>query len=427
MATPSSALAQFGGTPVRSAPWPKWPVADSHCQRNLLNVLHSELWAISGCSQKQDLFEKQFGSDFADFCGMRYGVPCANGTAALTIAMEALGIGPGDQVIVPGVTWVACPSSVYQLGAVPVLVDIDDKTLCLDLMKVEEAINSKTKAIMAVHLYCSFVDLKKLKKLSKKTGVPVIEDCSQAHGAKWGKQRIGSFGEISTFSLQQSKLLTCGEGGVCLTNNRELYYRMQEFRADGRRYGGTVKPWNDYQIKNSGLESGRNLCMSEFHAAIACAALPRLDQQNQWRRDRAHHLETMLQEVDGVEMVDCPEDVSERTFYRLCFRINRTTFQDASVAAISEAMSHELKLLVDRIDPPLNQHPLYDPRKSPRLKSNKERQQRYNPQLFTLPASEKAYDNCITMPHQMLLGDERDMQEIVMAFRKIQAEIGQHL
>jgi dTDP-4-amino-4,6-dideoxygalactose transaminase len=245
-------LAVFGGTPVRHRPWPKWPMATPATQRNVLEVLHSGKWTISGWSDASDTFERRVSRAFAEYVGRRYCVACSHGSAALSIALQALEVGPGDDVILTGLTWVACPSAVARVGARPILVDIDADSLCASASAIERAITPKTRAILMIHMYSSICDATAYVDVARRHGIALIEDASQAHGASWRGQAIGSFGEISIFSTQQSKLLTSGEGGLCVTDDPVLYTRLQQLRADGRQYrvDPFLLPANDSEVQS---------------------------------------------------------------------------------------------------------------------------------------------------------------------------------
>lgn len=213
----SGQLAILGGHPVRQREWPKWPRSDHDTLTAIREVLESSRWTVSGASDGRVCFERRFAQAFADFNEIRFCTPTASGTTALTIALQALGVGRGDEVIVPGQTWVACASAVVNIGAVPVLADIDAATLAISPQRVAESISDRTAAILIVHPFNSIADLDAFTSLSRRTGIPLIEDCAQAHGARWRESRVGTFGDIGCFSMQQSKLLTAGEGGAAIT------------------------------------------------------------------------------------------------------------------------------------------------------------------------------------------------------------------
>ena len=275
-----TSLAMLGGEPIRKSTWPIWPRADEGTEKNIKDVLYSGRWAISGYYTGKTPYERRFAEAFAKFHNVSYCVPTASGSSALTIALEALNVKNGMEVLVPGLTWVACASSVSGIGAIPTLVDVEPDTLCMSLEAAKKEISNHTAAIILVHTYCSIADIKGFVKLSEETNIPIIEDCSHAHGAILDGHRVGSFGKIGVFSMQQSKVLTSGEGGACITNDFDLYKRMQQFRADGRCYKNTNLTYGQMELEEVGLVQGRNYCMSEFHAAVLLDRLKHLDKEN---------------------------------------------------------------------------------------------------------------------------------------------------
>lgn len=411
-------LAVRGGEPVRRRPWPRWPVVTEDTRRVLDEVLDSTNWAISGQSLAPPRFDPEIRRRWADFVGIRYALPCASGTAALTIALEALELGPGDEVIVPGMTWVACPKAVYNLGATPILIDTDPDTLCMSPAAARAAITPRTRAIMVVHAYCSLADLDAFLALSEETGIPIIEDGSQAHGAMWRDRRVGSFGLISAFSTQQSKLLTSGEGGLCCTDDEALYVKLQQLRADGQVYNDTFNPDNWMWIRTVEGKPGRNFNLSEFNAALLLDGLSRLEAENELRRANLASLERFLEEVEGVRVIPCPKQVTKRVVWRLVLRIDRGAFGGSDVATIGHAVTAELGLPVEPIDMPFTHSPLYQPLKVARIARRPDAAE-FDPSRFALPNALEQQRSCLAAPHFCLLGDESDMKDMAAAFAKV--------
>jgi dTDP-4-amino-4,6-dideoxygalactose transaminase len=411
-------LALLDGAPIRYREWPKWPRADATTQRNLLDVLHSAKWTISGQSDRIASYEQRFAQAFAEYCGRQFCVPCGNGTAALTIGLQSLGIGPGDEVIVPGLTWVACASAVCHVGAIPILADIDPSTLCISTASVQALISRRTAAIMMVHLYSALAPIAEILDLAGRAGIAVIEDASQAHGAKIGGRRTGSFGNVSAFSMQQSKMLTSGEGGACLTDNADAHRRMQQFRADGRGLAG-ADGYDPYrEIVPYGEVLGRNLCLSEFHAAILLDALNRLDIENSHRRRNFAQLTLLLTDVPGVSVVT-DERVEEPTHYKVCLRFEAELLDGLEIGLVARALAEELSLPVEPIDAPLNANTLYQPLQSPQISRMADAAETYDPRRFSLPNATAAARCCLTLPHWCLLGDRSDLDDIVSAILKV--------
>jgi dTDP-4-amino-4,6-dideoxygalactose transaminase len=341
--------------------WPQWPVASPLTRRLVGEALDSTKWTPSGQSRTGGRFDREISERWAEYIGVRHALTCASGTAGLNIALEALGIGPGDEVIVPGMTWVACPQTVYNAGAVPILVDIDPETLCLAPSAVRAAITARTRAIMLVHAYCSVADLDALVEISSSSGIPLIEDCSQAHGAAWRGRRVGSFGKVSVFSTHQSKLLTSAEGGLVCTNDADLHSKMLQARSDGRRYTGQVSPANWMTFAADGTVQGRNFVMSELGAALLVGGLAELDAQLARRSENFAELARCLAEVGGVEPISCPDQVTNRVVWRLVLRLDLNEFGGANLEQVGRAVSEELDLPVEPVDAPFSRNRLYQP------------------------------------------------------------------
>ena len=206
-------------------------------------------------------YVRSFEHDFAHRVGTEHGVATSNGTVSLHLALAALGIGPGDDVIVPDFTFAASANTVIHVGARPILTDVDPDTWCISPETIEKAITPRTRAIMPVHVFGRPAPMTEIVALAKARGLFVIEDCAEAHGARYDGRPIGSFGDVGSFSFYGNKIITTGEGGMCVTNNAELAARMRMLRDHGmrpdRRY------WHD--------EPGFNFRMTNLQAAIGCA------------------------------------------------------------------------------------------------------------------------------------------------------------
>lgn len=198
-------------------------------------------------------FITEFEKQFAQFCGTKYAIACCNGTVTLHLALLALGIGPGDEVIMPTLTYIATANAVKYCGATPVFVDSEADTWNMDPMKLEEKITERTKAIIPVHLYGLSCNMDAIMSTAKKHNIAVVEDAAEAHGATWNGKVVGSMGDIGSFSFFGNKIITCGEGGMLTTNDEKLYERMKLLRSQGvdphKRYWHTDVAYN-YRMTN---------------------------------------------------------------------------------------------------------------------------------------------------------------------------------
>ena len=249
-----SALALTGGNPAKTKPFPAWPQFDERERQALLGVLDSGVWWRTPGTQTA-----KFEREFAAFHQARHGVAVTNGTHALEVALLALGVGPGDEVIVPDYTFVATASAVLMTGAVPVLVDVRPDTYCIDCDQSEAAIGPRTKAVIPVHMGGHPADLDRLTDIAARRGLELIEDCAHAHGSQWRGRAVGTFGRMGTFSFQQSKLMTAGEGGIIITNDDNTERLLRSVHDCGRMPG---------QWFYSHYIYGSNYRLSEWQGAI---------------------------------------------------------------------------------------------------------------------------------------------------------------
>jgi len=415
-------LALFGGMPVYSGPWPRWPIATDAVLEAIKDVALSGRWAISGAYTGRECWEKRFSSAFADYLGVDFAVPTANGTSALTIALESQGVGAGAEVLVPGLTWVACASAPLTLGAVPILVDVDRRTFSMSTQAAAAAITPRTEAIVLVHAYCQVADPEEFRALADRSGLILIEDCSQAHGAAWKGRRVGTFGHAGAFSMQQVKVLTCGEGGVAVTNDPASHGRMQELRADGRVYK-RAPVLGELELEEIGSIQGRNYCLSEFHAAIAAAQLDNLDRQNEIRAENAKLLAEQLGKIPGISVPPALEGVTSRTYYQFLVHLDPDVLGPYDPEKVVAALVAELDVFCELIDEPLNANRLYVPLSSPRSSNDPAVRRSLDPKRFALATASQLRNEHVAFGHWMLLGGPAHRQAVVDAFAKVVAQM----
>jgi perosamine synthetase len=232
---------------------------------------------------------KKFEESFAAYCGVKHGVSCSSGTAALHLAIEAMGIGKGDEVIIPTFTMIASANAVIYAGAKPVLVDSELETWNIDPTKIEEKITDKTKAIMVVHTYGHSVDMDRIKEIATKHNLPIIEDAAEAHGAEYKGRKIGSIGDIACFSFYGNKIITTGEGGMVVTNNDEWAENARNLR---NHYFGNPR-FVHHKL-------GYNYRLTNIQAAVGLAQVEKLDEYVNARRRNAQLYNKYLADVNGI-------------------------------------------------------------------------------------------------------------------------------
>ena len=415
-----SVLSIRGGPPVaKREDWPQWPRSFKSTEAAVTGALRSGRWSISGFRRHPGAnLERQFAQQFAAFHDVKHAIPTANGTASLTIALQALEIQPGDEVIVPGLVWVAPAVAVLAVNAVPVLVDVDPHTLCLDPAAVDRAITPRTRAIIVVHLYCSMADLDALQAIANHHGIPLIEDCAQTHGSVWNDRRAGTLGSVGIFSLHEGKPLACGEGGIAITNDDELASRMERLRANGRSYRPFTET-NTFDLEEVGGVLGTNYAMSELQAALALDSLSRLEAENDLRAANAARLDRSLARLPGITPITRPAPVKRQTYYHYALHLDRSTLADRSISSICRALQSELNFWIHPPYVPLNRNLLYQPQSQPHRWWDDHYRSRIDPCQFHLPAAEHAHQNALVFHHSILLAEDAGMAKIEEAFAKV--------
>jgi L-glutamine:2-deoxy-scyllo-inosose/3-amino-2,3-dideoxy-scyllo-inosose aminotransferase len=414
-------LAILGGKPVRDTkinPWPKWPVWDENEEKALIDTLNSGIWSYNGPRETE--FNKRFG----EYSGAKYVLSAANGTVTLQMALEACGIGLGDEVIIPGLTWQATAATVLDVNATPVLVDVCDDTWCIDPKEVEKAVTPRTRAIIPVHLYGSFADMDEILRIAKKHNLYVIEDCAHKHGGEWKGWKAGTIGDIGSFSLQLSKHLTAGEGGILTTNSFELFERLDALRNCGRRpepanFSEINKGEGQYFDQGNFLQSG-NYRITEFQAAILVEGLKRLPGQNLIRDENAVYLNSVIRKIPGIVPIRRDKRETREAYYNFSFRYIKDEFRGLPVKKFRAALSAELGIEVASSYIPLNKCSLYVPLTKPsRHKLNDEYWKAIDPSRFDLPVCEKIHnEESACIHHKILMGSKADMDLIADAIRK---------
>ncbi|MCU1730129.1 MULTISPECIES: DegT/DnrJ/EryC1/StrS family aminotransferase [unclassified Pseudomonas] len=411
-------LAVYGGATVHDGNWPNWPQSNENTRRNVNAVLDSHRWSISGQYRGQPSWEERFGQAFAIYTGAGYCVPSSTGTASLSMALEACEVGAYDEVIVPGVSWVASASAVLGINAIPVLTDVEPETGCLDPVALESAITSRTRAITVVHLGSAVANLDRLVAIAQAHSIPLIEDCAQAHGARYAGRHVGCFGAAGTFSMQHSKLLTSGEGGAVITNNEDLARRLAHLRADGRTLSEQPLGIDEMALVETAEIMGNNHCLSEFHAAILMAQLEVLDEQLAHRRRNAAVLDSFLLSLGFLPQATASR-TTERAHYTYVVRLPESIVETQGAERFAVALSAEIRLPCKTMYRALNQNRLYNPSSRNRFELGQTFTDAVDPSRYQLPIAQNFSRSCIALPHRMLLADMSAIEHVAAAFEKV--------
>ena len=233
-----------------------------------LEIEYANDAVANGWGEKCYEYITRFEDNFKEYLGVNYAIATSSCTGALQLGMDALGIGKGDEVIMADTNWIATASPIFHLGASPVLVDIKEDTWCLDPKKVEDAITHRTKAIVAVHLYGNLCDMDALRDIANRHQLFLIEDSAEAIGSEYKGQKAGSLGIFGAFSFHGTKTLTTGEGGMFVTNDRDIYTKALTLSNHGRTQSNSKQFWPE--------TFGYKFKMSNVQAAIGCAQLERI-------------------------------------------------------------------------------------------------------------------------------------------------------
>jgi perosamine synthetase len=258
-------------------------------------------------------YVNRFEAEFAAFCGVEHAICVANGTVALHLALHALAVGPGDEVIMPDLSFVASANSVLMVGAKPVFCDIDPDTLCINPDKIEALITPRTRAIMPVHLYGHPSDMPRILDIARRHGLKVIEDAAEAHGSAVNGKRVGSWGDCGTFSFYANKNITTGEGGMVTTNDAALAAELRHLRdhamSPSKRY------WHE--------RMGFNFRMTNLQAALGCAQMEQVDGFLARRRALFEGYKRRLAGLEGVRLNSEAEGCTN-TFWMVCIELEGT-------------------------------------------------------------------------------------------------------
>jgi len=412
-------LAIVGGTPVRKKPFPSWPRAGNEEIEWVKKVLSGSRWFAGPRGDDPESLGRMFALRFAEFHGAKYAQPVSNGSVAIEIALRAAGIGPGDEVIVPSYTFISTATSVLMVGGIPVFADIDLDTYCISVDDVERKISSKTRAIIPVHLGGQMADMPALMNIAEEKGLRVIEDCAQAIGASIDGKKAGTWGDLGTFSFQANKTITAGEGGLVLTSNEVLGERVKALTAFGRIGGQDLERSSAF----TSVMLSSNYRLSELQAAVLLAQLNRFPDLDKHRQENALYLTEELEKIPGIRHVRSRGRRGHHGYYYYLISFDPDCFEQLTSEELSRLLVAEGVPFLPGDSTPIYRQPVFQPENLEGAVCPgvlKEYRRRVNLSDPGCPNAEFACRTTLVLRHQVLLGDRRDMNDIVEALAKVQ-------
>ena len=381
-----------------------WPIFEEGEVTAVSKVIASGKWGNPDCGDLVGKFEKEF----AAFCGSKYAISCVNGSISLRLALIACGVKPGDEVIVPPYTFIATASTVIECNCVPVFVDIHPHTYNLNPSKIEAAITPRTKAIIPVHFGGMACNMDAIMDIAKRHNLRVIEDAAHAHGAEYKGQKLGSIGDVGSFSFQSSKNLTAGEGGIVVTNDDDLFAMMNSLRNVGRVEGGQ---WYDH------YNPGCNYRITQMQAALLSQQLKRLPDQTKRRNDNGLYLDKLFEEVDGITPLLRKEEITLHCYHIYIFKYDTSKFGSLPKEQFVEMLVAEGVPCFKGYPHPLYKQPLF---------------QNKNFMCYAIPdhvdfgnvycpvAEQACITDAVWILQNAMLGERQDIRDFVDAILKVQ-------
>jgi dTDP-4-amino-4,6-dideoxygalactose transaminase len=399
------ALALHGGTPVRSTPFPEWPQTTAREEQNLLKSLRNHRWCTSDAE-----FIPQFEKAWAEKVGTRGAVMTPCGTHALQMALELLGVGPGDEVITSPYTYIATVDAIMLGYALPVFADSDPQTFQLDADDIEPRITEHTRAIMPVHIYGAPANLDKVLAIGQKHNIPVIEDACQAHHAEWRGKKVGGWGVMGCFSFQESKVLPGGEAGALVSNNEELIAQAYAFRNFG-----SDPQTHHYERR------GFKYRISDFAAAVLMGEIERYEELCAKREAHALYLRAEMKKIPGFTVQEHYPESTRQNHYCFGVRYQPEHFRNEPRARVVAALRAE-GIPADAGYNPLHREPFLERSLNSRgfqAAFSPARLEKYRQGLH-LPKNDQLCATAFLLEQNVLLGEKRDVDDVLEAFNKVQ-------
>ena len=297
---------------TKLSPWPSFTEEEANAVQKVLLSNKVNYWTGTEC--------REFEKEFAEFSGTNYAVALANGTLALDVALKAMNIGAGDDVIVTSRTFLASASSIVTAGANPIFADIDLNSQNITAQSIEAVLTAQTKAIIVVHLAGMPAEMDDIMALAAKHGLFVLEDCAQAHGAKYKGKPIGSIGHVGAWSFCQDKIMTTGgEGGMVTTNDKELWSKMWSYKDHGKSYDAIYNRQHPPGFRWLHESIGTNWRMMEMQAVIGRIQLTRMPDWTAKRQQNAKLLENTLSKFPSIRLIDVPDYIEHAQYKYYAF------------------------------------------------------------------------------------------------------------
>jgi perosamine synthetase len=403
------ALALHGGTPVRSTPFPDWPQTTQVEEQNILKSLRNHHWCTTDAE-----FIPKFEKAWAAKVGTRGCVMTPCGTHALQMSLEVLGVGPGDEVITSPYTYIATVDAIMMGYSLPVFADSDPKTFQLDADDIEHRITEHTRAILPVHIYGAPSHLDKVLAIGKKHNIPVIEDACQAHHAEWKGKKVGGFGALGCFSFQESKVLPGGEAGAVVSDDDELIAKAYLFR----NFGGNPKT-HRYETRAFKYR------ISDFAAAVLVGELERYEDLCVRRERHAAYLLAEMKNIPGFVAQENYPESTRQNHYCFGIRFDPEHFKNAARDQVVAALKAEGMIAMSGYNP-LNKEPFLErclDSRAYRALFSAERLEKYRREN-SLPRNDELCATAFLLEQNMLLGEKSDVDDVLEALHKVQANAG---
>lgn len=407
----ATVAALLGGNPIRSKKWPEWPIWNVDTDEKIVvDDLRSGIWSRAG-------LVKEFETKWAEVIGAKRCLSVVNGTNAITTSLLQLGIGGGDEVIVPSYTFIGTVAPVLATGAMPVFADTDPETYQIDATKIEAKITSRTRAIIPVHILGLPVDIEKIMAIAKKHNLLVVEDACQAHMAEVNHKRVGSFGDAGCFSFQNSKNLAIGEGGAITSNNDKFMDMCYSYHNYGNPYGTVVG-----SVDSGTLIAGNKLRLTEYQAAIGLSQLKRLEAQTNLRNENAAYLRAKIKDMPGIVPYRLYDNVTKAAFHLFPFTYKQEAFKGLPRNEFIKALTAE-GIPVSSGYTPLNKMPYlgnaFQSKNYKKMYPAKMLDIKSYLQRNDCPVNDKVCDEAVWIFQSMLLGSKEDMDDIASGIEKV--------